>query len=178
MPESADEGNGITQPPRATRVQARRVAIGKGAGCGLGRAMVRVAATAARERAEPETLAEEAGAESILPVLADVRRDADAQRVPTHGLERCRRVDILINDAGRRMRYASERFMTEPTRFREVEPETWRRLIDTNVNGPFLMAGTEVPHMIRAGCGRIIHIAMTHSTMRRPLAARREAGCG
>ena len=76
------------------------------------------------------------------------------------------------------MRYASERFMTEPTRFREVELETWLMLIDTNVNGPLLMARTAVPHMIRAGWDRIIHIAMNYSTMRRPLAARREAGCG
>jgi hypothetical protein len=32
--------------------------------------------------------------------------------------------------------------------------------------------------MIRAGWDRIIHIAMNYSTMRRPLAARREAGWG
>ena len=58
--------------------------------------------------------------------------------------------------------------MTEPTRFWEVEPDTcWRMVIDTNVNGPFLMARCAVPHMVRAGWGRIVNISVNHSTMRR-----------
>ena len=55
--------------------------------------------------------------------------------------------------------------MTEPTRFWEVVPDTWRMVIDTNVNGPFLMVRCAVPHMVRAGWGRIVNISMNHSTM-------------
>jgi NAD(P)-dependent dehydrogenase (short-subunit alcohol dehydrogenase family) len=47
------------------------------------------------------------------------------------------RLDILVNNAGRGMKYVSADFMAEPTRFWDVDPDTWRMLIDTNVNGPF-----------------------------------------
>ena len=153
----------------------RRVAIVTGAGRGLGRAMalalarsgVRVLATASRERTEVESAAEEAGRDCIVPMLADVTREAHAQRVVETALERFGRLDILVNNAGRGMKYVSERFMTEPTRFWEVEPAVWRMVIDTNINGPFLMARAATPHLIRAGWGRIINISMNHSTMRR-----------
>lgn len=154
----------------------RRVAIVTGAGRGIGRAMalglaragIRVVATAARERAEIDALAAEAGADSVLAVLADVTRDSDAQRVTACAAERFGRVDILVNNAGRGMKYVSESFMTRATHFWEVEPETWRLVIDTNVNGPFLMARAAVPYMIRAGWGRIVNVSINHSTMRRP----------
>jgi NAD(P)-dependent dehydrogenase (short-subunit alcohol dehydrogenase family) len=155
--------------------RAGRVAIVTGAGRGLGQAMtlglakagISVVATAARERQEVEAVATEAGESVVLPIVADVTRDEDVQRVIAAALERFGRLDILINNAGRGMRYVSERFMTEPTRFWEVDPETWRMVIDTNVNGPFLMARAAAPHLTAAGWGRIINIAVSHSTMRR-----------
>jgi 3-oxoacyl-[acyl-carrier protein] reductase len=98
---------------------------------------------------------------------ADVANPADAQRVVAMALSRWGRLDILINNAGRGMKYVSERFLTEPTRFWEVDPETWRMVIDTNVNGPFLMARTAVPHMLAGGWGRIVNMSMNHDTMRR-----------
>ena len=155
---------------------AARVAIVTGAGRGLGLAMtlgliragIRVVATAARERAEIDAITAEAGEDTVLPVLADVTREADAERVVTTALEQFGRVDILVNNAGRGMRYVRETFMTEPARFWEVEPDTWRMVIDTNVNGPFLMARAVAPHLIRAGWGRIINVSVSRSTMRRP----------
>ena len=152
-----------------------QVAIVTGAGRGIGRAMtlglarsgVRVVATAARERAEIDAVAAEAGEDLVLPVLADVTREADAQRVTATTLERFGRLDILVNNAGRGMKYISESFMADPTRFWAVNPDTWRMVIDTNVNGPFLMARAAVPHMLRAGWGRIVNVSISHSTMRR-----------
>jgi NAD(P)-dependent dehydrogenase (short-subunit alcohol dehydrogenase family) len=151
------------------------VAIVTGAGRGLGRAMarglahagIRVVATAARERVEIDAVAAEVGEEMIVPVVADVGRDADARRTVAIALDRFGRLDILVNNAARGMRYVSESFMTEPSRFWEVEPDVWRMVVDTNVNGPFLMARAAVPHMLRAGWGRIVNVSVSHSTMRR-----------
>lgn len=156
-----------------------RVVIVTGGGRGLGRAMIRglaragarVVATAARESAELEQVAAEIHAECgdlrVLPVIADVRNTEDCERVVNAALARWQRLDALVNNAGRGMKCVSERFLVEPTRFWEVQPEIWRMVIDTNVNGPFLMARAAVPHLLRAGCGRIVNISMNHETMRR-----------
>ncbi len=158
---------------------AGKVAIMTGGGRGLGRSMVlglvragaSVVATAAREQAEVEQLAHEAQAmgcaDRVLPLKADVTREEDCVRTVEAALSRFGRLDVLVNNAGRGMKHVSEAFLTEPTRFWEVAPETWRMVIDTNVNGPFLMARAAVPSMLQAGWGRIINISMNHETMRR-----------
>ena len=40
-------------------------------------------------------------------------------------------------------------------------------IVDTNVNGPLLMARAVVPRMIEQHWGRIINISINHETMRR-----------
>ena len=154
---------------------AGRVAIVTGGGRGLGRAMTlglakagaAVVATAAREPSEIESLSAAAPEGRILPVIADVTRDEDCARAVATALERFGRLDILVNNAGRGMKYVSEDFMTEPTRFWETPPDTWRLIIDTNVVGPFLMARAAAPTMLAAGWGRIVNISMNAETMRR-----------
>ena len=158
---------------------ACRVAIVTGGGRGLGRAMtlglaqagVRVVATAARELAEVEEVAQEAerecGDDRVQPLLADVTRAEDCAAAVREAVARFGRLDILVNNAGRGMKYVSNTFLTEPTRFWEVAPDTWRMVIDTNVNGPFLMARAAVPVMLDAGGGRIVNISMNRETMRR-----------
>jgi NAD(P)-dependent dehydrogenase (short-subunit alcohol dehydrogenase family) len=160
---------------REALLLAGRVAIVTGGGRGLGRAMTlglaqagaMIVATAARESAEVERVAAEAAAGRVLPILADVTKEDDCARVVTAALDRFGRLDVLVNNAGRGMKYVSEKFMTEPTRFWETPSDVWRLVIDTNVVGPFLMARAAAPPMLAAGFGRIINISMNAETMRR-----------
>ena len=153
---------------------AGKVAIVTGGGRGLGRAMALglaragagVVAAAARERAEIERVAAESEGR-VAAVVADVTREEDCRRLVDTALARFGRLDIVVNNAGRGMKYVSEDFMTEPTRFWETAPEAWRLVIDTNVNGPFLLARAAAPHLIAQRWGRIINVSMGWETMRR-----------
>jgi 3-oxoacyl-[acyl-carrier protein] reductase len=60
------------------------------------------------------------------------------------------RIDILVNNAGITGGNA-------PTW--ELAPEVWRRVVDVNLVAPFLTCRAVVPHMLRAGYGRIVNIA-------------------
>jgi 3-oxoacyl-[acyl-carrier protein] reductase len=152
-----------------------KIALVTGGGRGLGRSMVRgltragahVVVAAARERAEIERVASEAPKDAVVAFVADVTREEDCGRLVEETLKRFGKLDVLINNAGRGMKYVSESFLTQPTRFWETDPETWRMVIDTNVNGPFLMARAAVPHMLKSGWGRIVNTSMSYATMRR-----------
>jgi len=154
---------------------AGKVAVVTGAGRGLGRAMAlglaaagaRVAATA-RTAAEIEKTACAAGGPGmIMPLVADVTSEDDCRRVVQGALKAFGGLHILVNNAGLGMRTVSPAFLTEPARFWETSPWTWRALVDVNVNGPFLMAREAVPILIAGGWGRIVNISMNYETMRR-----------
>jgi NAD(P)-dependent dehydrogenase (short-subunit alcohol dehydrogenase family) len=139
---------------------------------GLARAGANVVITAARNRREIDQVAEEAAkstaAGAIRPLLADVASEANCERVVNETLREFGAVHILVNNAGRGMRFVSEKFFDTPTKFWETDPAVWRLIIDTNVNGPFLMSRAAAPHMMRQRWGRIVNISINHETMRRP----------
>jgi 3-oxoacyl-[acyl-carrier protein] reductase len=152
-----------------------KVAIVTGGGRGLGRAIAeaylaegaRVVVTGARERAEIDAIAETAGTGRGCALLADVTDPRQSEGVVAQTIDRFGRVDVLVNNAGRGMKYVSQRFLSEPSRFWETDPGVWRMVIDTNVNGPFYMTRAAVPGMIERGSGSIINISMNYGTMKR-----------
>jgi NAD(P)-dependent dehydrogenase (short-subunit alcohol dehydrogenase family) len=156
-----------------------KTAIVTGAGRGLGRAMALgllragadVVITSARTRAELETVASEAGkiqgSGAVHALIADVTNEEDCRSVVTETMRVFGSVNILVNNAGRGMRFVSEKFFDTPTKFWQTDPAVWRMIVDTNVNGPFLMAREVVPIMLEQDWGRIINISMNHETMRR-----------
>jgi len=156
-----------------------KVAIVTGGGRGLGQAMAlglaragaSVVISANRQADEIRTVADDinatVGSTRVLALRADVTREADCQRLVDETIAAFGGLHILVNNAGRGMKYVSDAFLTEPTRFWEVDGDTWRMIVDTNVNGPFLMAKAAAPYLLGQHWGRIINITMNHDTMRR-----------
>ncbi len=152
-----------------------KVAIVTGGGRGMGRAIAeryaeegcRVVVIAARERKEIDSFVSKWGKEKTLALLADVADYRACEAVIKEAISRFGRIDVLVNNAGRGMKYVSPTFMTEPARFWETDPETWKMVIDTNVNGPFYMARAVVPHMLLQKSGAIINVTMNYETMKR-----------
>ena len=70
---------------------------------------------------------------------------AAASTVSKHG-----RVDILVNNAG----ITGGNGLTW-----ELEPDLWRRVIDVNLVGCFLVCRAVIPHLIQNGYGRIVNVA-------------------
>jgi len=146
--------------------------IGRSMALGLARAGANVVITAARNRREIDQVAEGAAnipaVGAVRAMLADVASEANCQRVVNDTLREFGGVHILVNNAGRGMRFVSEKFFDTPTKFWETDTAVWQLIIATNVNGPFLMARAAAPHMMRQRWGRIINISINHETMRRP----------
>ncbi len=149
-----------------------KVAIVTGGGRGIGKAIAaafvregaNVIVTAARERREIESVASEIGATAF---QADVSKRDDVRTLADSVLSRFGSIDVLVNNAGRGMKFVNPNFMTDPRPFWEADPDVWRMVIDTNVIGVFLMTREVVPHMISRGFGRIINISMNYETMKR-----------
>jgi NAD(P)-dependent dehydrogenase (short-subunit alcohol dehydrogenase family) len=60
------------------------------------------------------------------------------------------KIDLLVNNAG---------IAGANARLWETSPEEWRRVVEINLNGPFLCCRAVVPQMLKNGYGRIVNIA-------------------
>jgi len=149
-----------------------KVAIVTGGGRGIGKAIAgafaregaKVVVTAARQRDEIEQVASKIGGTAV---LADVSNKDDVQKLADSVVSEFGRIDILVNNAARGMKFVNENFMTEPKPFWEADPDMWRMVIDTNINGVFLITRAVIPHMLEQRFGRIINISINHETMKR-----------
>lgn len=153
-----------------------KVAIVTGAGRGIGRAIAEaylqegasVTITAAHGQTELDQLAKQDWSEQVLARLSDVTDQEACEQVVDQTIQRFGHVDILVNNAGRGMKQVRAPFLTEPTRFWEVEPSVWRMIIGTNVNGPFYMARAVVTRLLEQQReGSIINISVSYATMKR-----------
>jgi NAD(P)-dependent dehydrogenase (short-subunit alcohol dehydrogenase family) len=131
------------------------VAIVTGGAQGIGRA---IADGLAREGARI-VVADLKGAEEAASELADgvgltvdVADEADVQRLTAETVERCGRIDVLVNNAGL---YAS--LAMRP--FEQIPLEEWRRVMDVNVASMFLTCRAVVPVMRGQGGGKIVNIS-------------------
>jgi citronellol/citronellal dehydrogenase len=148
-----------------------RVVLVTGGGTGLGRAAAaelracgaEVVISGRRQEVLDDTAAE-LGAHAV---AGDVREIGDAERMVRFALERCGRLDVLVNNAGGQYFVAAE----------AIEPKGWRAVTRLNIGGTELMSRTAAelafgPH----GGGTIVNVTlsphhglagMTHSSAAR-----------
>ncbi len=156
-----------------------KVVIVTGAGRGLGRAMTlglldagaRVAAVELDAPAIEGTqdAAEDRGAgERFLGIGADIARDESGANILRATIDRFGRLDILINNAG--ISTGLLRGEDRPAgKLWETTPEEFRRVIDVNVVGAFLMTRAVLPTLLAQRWGRIINVTTSLDTMWRSL---------
>jgi 3-oxoacyl-[acyl-carrier protein] reductase/bacilysin biosynthesis oxidoreductase BacG len=99
----------------------------------------------ARRRIEAET-----GAEA-LAVAADVQQLADVQRLVRETIGRFGAIHILVNNAG----------SVPAIQFSAVSDAEWVQMMERKLLGYLRVTREVVPHMERAGWGRIVNVAGT-----------------
>jgi 3-oxoacyl-[acyl-carrier protein] reductase len=157
-----------------------KVCIVTGGSRGLGRAMTLALAAAGAKVVAPSHIADDipmieadvAAARGnsggdVLALETDLRDPDACAAVIDATLERFGRVDVLINNAGLGMRPFSEDFMTDPIKFWEASVDQVQATLDTNIMGPFHMAASAVPHMVKQGWGRVVNVTTSIGTMQR-----------
>jgi 3-oxoacyl-[acyl-carrier protein] reductase len=158
-----------------------RVVLVTGAGRGFGRLMALALAeqgalvlgTSARNRDELDATAAQVEAAAraagrggrFVGTLADVSRDADCEAAVALAVREFGRVDALVNNAARGPMEANANYFAAKPRFWEAPPDAYRRMVETNLVGAFLMARAVVPGMLGRGFGRIVNLSTSHPTM-------------
>ena len=128
-----------------------KVVLITGASQGLGRALALACAKegaklAINARSEDSIRpvareAEEQGAK-VLAVAADVSRSADVGMIVSETVERFGGIDVLVNNAG---------ILGPRVAIEEYPEDEWRRVIDANLTGSFLVSKAAIPHMREGG---------------------------
>ena len=84
-----------------------------------------------------------------IPILADVTRFADLERMASEVVAKLGTIDILVNNAGI-IAFGPVIAFAE---------EAWDRIMAVNAKGPFLCAKACIPHMMKQREGAIVNIA-------------------
>jgi 3-oxoacyl-[acyl-carrier protein] reductase len=155
------------------------VCIVSGAANGLGAAMAAgLVAAGARavladrdadglDRTEAE-IRRNAGEGRVATMITDVTDEAQVQKLVDLAIQRFGGIDVLINNAGTGPHLVRPNYLTVPLRSWEVPVDKWRRIIDINAIGPFILSRAVLPHLVQRGWGRIVNLSTTWETMLRP----------
>jgi 3-oxoacyl-[acyl-carrier protein] reductase len=152
-----------------------RAAVVTGGAQGIGLAIVkRLTASGAKVRIwdhDQKLLARTAAAlgAAVSGDAVDVTDQSAIERGTRTALETLGRIDVFVNNAG----------IAGPTMpVTEYPVADWKRVLDIDLNGPFLCCRAVVPHMVKAGYGRIVNIASIAGKEGNPNAAAYAAAKG
>lgn len=136
-----------------------KVAIITGASKGIGREIakqlaksnIKVIANYNQSEREAKELQEELAKENIeIDIIkADLVKREEAQKIVQFAINKYKKIDILINNAG----------ISEYKIFTDETDEDWERVIDTNLYSAFVMSQEVISNMIHYKEGCIINIS-------------------
>jgi NAD(P)-dependent dehydrogenase (short-subunit alcohol dehydrogenase family) len=133
-----------------------KLAVVTGAAQGIGRQTAQELADAGYQlvlhdlREPVETLDElRTHTHECLAVTGDVTSQTDVEALARKVKHQFGRVDVLVNNAGISSIAAAEK----------TTPEQWRRVIEVNLTGPFLLCRALGAMMLAAGSGSIVNVA-------------------
>jgi meso-butanediol dehydrogenase / (S,S)-butanediol dehydrogenase / diacetyl reductase len=135
---------------------AGKVALVTGGGTGIGAAIAerfvaegaRVCITGRRQDVLDNAVAAHPPG-SAVACAGDVSRDEDVERMVGTALAFGGKLDILVNNAG----------INPQGGVIELDSAVWRKVIEVNLTGPFLLMKAAIPHMIEANGGSVINIS-------------------
>jgi NAD(P)-dependent dehydrogenase (short-subunit alcohol dehydrogenase family) len=125
-----------------------RVAVVTGAAQGIGRRTAEVLAAEGYDLALID-LREPDAPSDALTLVGDVSSEEAVAGFAERVLDRFDRVDVLVNNAGISL--------IEPAE--ETTLEQWRRVMEVNLTGPFLLSRAFGRAMLAAGSGSIVNVA-------------------
>jgi 3-oxoacyl-[acyl-carrier protein] reductase len=135
-----------------------KVAIVSGSGRGIGKdialAYAREGADVVINDIDPATAAATAAEAAkfgvqALPVVADIARKTDIDRLVTATIEKFGRIDILVNNA----------MKIVPGKLEELSEEAWDTTMNIGLRGAFLLSQAAARRMISRRSGCIVNIA-------------------
>jgi NAD(P)-dependent dehydrogenase (short-subunit alcohol dehydrogenase family) len=127
----------------------QKIALVTGASSGIGEATARRLAHAGYLVYGTSRRAAPPGVRPFAMLSLDVTRDDSVEAAVSELIRREGRIDLLVNNAG---------FGVAPAAAEESSIDQARAIFDTNFFGVLRMTRAVVPHMRRAGSGRIINI--------------------
>ena len=164
-----------------------KVAIVTGAGRGIGKAIALTLAEAgadvtvvARTAKQIEQTAEEIHelGRKALAITTDVTKEDQVKRAVEQTISQFGKIDILVNNAGidSPMKPVASipgiKFLgwelAEDNYDKQLTPEEWHRVIDTNLTGAFLFAQAVGPHMLRQKRGKVVNISSNSAELGTP----------
>jgi meso-butanediol dehydrogenase / (S,S)-butanediol dehydrogenase / diacetyl reductase len=86
---------------------------------------------------------------SVAVCPGDVTDYDDVKSMVEAALKLCGRLDVVVNNAG----------IDPGGTVTDLDPELWRKVIEINLTGPFLVMKASIPHLIKAGGGSIINVS-------------------
>ena len=101
----------------------------------------------------------------IRTLTADLAQPAAFDAIVSEALGAFGRIDVLVNNAGIGQAGVRADQRRNPIRFWEVAAEQWASFVTVNATAPIMLTGAVVPHMLKAGRGRIITVTTSLGTM-------------